>query len=77
MQPLVYELTRDEFEEKKKQLEDNGISFDGDAGQATYKGITFGFIFDEPQLTVHIIKKPFLVTESMIASKLNSWLKVI
>jgi hypothetical protein len=72
---MVFHLTRAEFDAKKEELRQLGVNITTDTGVLLYKGIKLDYEYLEPTgfLTILIITKPFLISESAIHSRLKSW----
>jgi hypothetical protein len=73
---LKFVLTESQITTTRYRLESLGIPLTGDKGTLTAKGITAEYEYhpDSGHLIVRVTKKPFLVTEGLVKSKLEEWL---
>jgi hypothetical protein len=68
-------LTREQFEAKKRKLAVDGVRVNGDAGEIHLPqfGVKLKFSYIQTSLMVQVVDKPFLVPESMVESRAREW----
>lgn len=78
MEQIVIQLTRQRFEQKRRELLSNGVNLPptGDRGQASKDGVVVGFEFAPGArlvgtLTLRLIDKPFLYPEAVVESAIR------
>ena len=75
---LRFSLTPDQITSARARLLTLGIPLTGDRGTLTTKGITAEYEYHPGlgTLTVRVTKKPTLITEALVRSKMEEWLGV-
>ena len=80
MEQIRIELTRQRFEQKRRELLSNGVSIPptGDRGEASKSGVVVGFEFKPGArlvgtLTLRLIDKPFYYPEAAVEAAIREW----
>lgn len=72
---ITAQLTEEQFEQKRKQLADNGVVLAGSSGTVSAKGCTITFSYSGGLLTVNVDKAPFGM-HGMAEREIRQWLGV-
>jgi hypothetical protein len=70
---MQFQLTREQFEKCRGDLAAQGVSLTGDSGVINHSGCTVDFAYTEPTLTITVVHKPFIVSESFVESQVSKW----
>lgn len=80
MEQITIQLTRQRFEQKRRELLTNGVSIPptGDRGEASKSGVVVGFEFTPGArlvgtLTLRLIDKPFIYPEAAVEAAIREW----
>ena len=82
MQDITLNLSRGQFEAKRRELLASGVDIPatGDNGRASAHGVVVAFYFQPAgrsgnwgELTLRLIEKPFLFPESAVESRIREW----
>ncbi len=75
---LRFSLTPDQITSARARLATLGIPLTGDKGTLTAKGITAEYEYHPSscRLIVRVTKKPILISEALVRSKMEEWLGV-
>lgn len=80
MEDIVITISRQRFEEKRRELLGNGVAIPptGDRGEASASDVRVWFEFKPgPRylgtLTLRLIDKPFFFPESAVESRIREW----
>lgn len=76
MNSFLIVISRLALEQKRDQLAANGIVLSGDSGLVEHSGAKLALSYEEPDLTVTIIDKPWWVTASTVEKKVRELLSV-
>jgi hypothetical protein len=73
----TYTISPAGFEQLRNRLSTQGISITGPVGEIEFRGIMLKYFYDQErgQLTLSILKKPFLVTAGLIWEQVDGWIK--
>jgi hypothetical protein len=71
---ITVQMSREQFESKRKELADKGFQLVGDKGEASGKGCTVSFDFNGSTLNVDLVKAPFGLGK-IYTSKIKNWLQ--
>lgn len=73
---LRFPLTPDQITSARSRLLSIGIPLTGNSGTLTAKGITAEYEYGGGYLVVRVMKKPTLITNSLVRAKMEEWLGV-
>lgn len=73
---LRFPLTEDQISLTRSRLLSLGIPLTGNSGTLTVKGITAEYEYGGGYLVVRVMKKPTLITNALVRSKMEEWLGV-
>lgn len=74
-QPFTVMMTRPALEAKRAQLANQGIVLANDSGQFDHSGCTIVFSYFDPTLTIQVVDKPWIVSESKVENKIRELLE--
>lgn len=68
-------VTQEQFDAKARALKNQGVPIDGDSGTLEHSGVVISYSYSRSaeMLYVKVVKKPFLVPQGMIESKVREW----
>jgi hypothetical protein len=76
MMELKFALSEDQISLTRSRLLSLGIPLTGNSGTLTAKGITAEYEYGGGYLVVRVMKKPTLITNSLVKAKMEEWLGV-
>jgi hypothetical protein len=72
----TYSLTPTQFNALRSKLLLQGIQLPSDSqGVLSFKGIELKYNYDGAKLTLSVLKKPFLIPESLIWGEVDKWVQ--
>lgn len=72
----TYPLTPTQFNALRAKLLLQGIQLPSDSqGVLSFKGIELKYNYDGAKLTLSVLKKPFLIAESLIWGEVDKWVQ--
>ena len=72
----TYPLTPTQFNALRAKLLLQGIQLPSDSqGVLSFKGIELKYNYDGAKLTLSVLKKPFLIAESLIWGEVDKWIQ--
>ena len=70
---MTYTLSSVQYAKALAMLKASGVDITGNSGEIENSGIRLGYEYQEPNLTISIIRKPFYMPTHVIKDKLDSW----
>lgn len=72
----TYPLTPTQFNALRTKLLSQDIQLPSDSqGVLSFKGIELKYNYDGAKLTLSVLKKPFLIAESLIWGEVDKWVQ--
>jgi hypothetical protein len=73
----TYSLTATQFNALRAKLLSQGIQLPSDSqGVLSFKGIELKYNYNGSKLTLSVLKKPFLIPESLIWGEVDKWVGI-
>lgn len=72
---ITVAMTPEQFTAKSAQLKaEQGLELTGDSGTLSKDGVIVDYAYDGENLSLNVLHKPFLVSESYVETKLRYWI---